>query len=50
VLIAVCAVGAISALAVPLWERAGTLQAKQVSLFQIRQYYSGDKGEPDVPH
>jgi hypothetical protein len=26
------------------------LQTKEVSLFQIRQDYSGDKGEPDVPH
>jgi hypothetical protein len=30
--------------------KTGSLQTKEVSLFQIRQYYSGDKGEPDVPH
>jgi hypothetical protein len=26
------------------------LQVKKVSLFQIRQHQSGDKGETDVPH
>jgi hypothetical protein len=29
---------------------AGSLQAKEISLFQIRQHYSGGKGEADVPH
>lgn len=31
-------------------QRAGGLQVKEVSLFQIRQQHSGDKGEADVPH
>ena len=42
-----------SVIAVLLWLYASamdSLQAKKVSLFQIRQHYSGNEGEADVPH
>jgi hypothetical protein len=43
--------GANSKIRHPIFGAKGAgLQVKEVSLFQIRQHCSGDKGEADVPH